>query len=531
MISQIFTKSSIFVKLFYGMKIFSAQQIYDADTHTIKKQHISSDELMERAAVQIFNWLHVRLQGAPVKIHICCGIGNNGGDGIAVARHLKDHGYAIEVHVVNYSNKRSDDFLKNLARLKERKIWPNYINDSKDFPVISDQDIVIDAIFGIGLNRDPDPWVVSLIKHLNTSKAFILSVDLPSGLFTDQGINNKEAVVNASYVLSFQTPKLVFFLPETGIFVHQWEVLDIGIDTEYLKETDTDFELIGVHEILPLYIPRAKFSHKGTYGHSLLIGGSYGKIGAVQLSAKACLTAGSGLVTALIPKCGYIPMQTALPEIMVLTTENDRFLSEIEFDFTPTVIGIGIGLGTSKEVQAAFSSFLNTNKIPLVIDADGLNILSLDKNLLHKMPAKTVLTPHPKELERLIGSWKDDFDKLIKAKKFSKKYDCILVLKGANTITIYQNKGFVNTTGNPGMATAGSGDVLTGIITGLIAQGYDPLNAAVFGVYLHGSAGDLAVENHGYQALTASVLIDTLGSAFLELFKRPETQQEESKES
>ena len=531
MISQIFTKSSIFIKLFCGMKIFSAQQIYEADAHTIKKQQIASDELMERAAIQIFNWLHLRLQGTPVKIHICCGIGNNGGDGIAVARHLKDHGYTIEVHVVNYSDKRSEDFLKNLARLKERKIWPNYINNSTDFPVISAEDIVIDAIFGIGLNRDPKPWVVAFIQHLNASKAFILSVDIPSGLFTDQGINNKEAVVQASYVLSFQTPKLVFFLPETGIFVPQWEVLNIGMDTEYLKETDADYDLISVHEILPMYRPRAKFSHKGTYGHSLIIGGSYGKIGAVQLSAKACLTAGSGLVTALVPKCGYIPMQTALPEIMLMTIENQVVLSEIEFDFTPSVIGIGIGLGTTKEVQASFSSFLNKNKIPLVIDADGLNILSLHKNLLDKMPAKTVLTPHPKELERLIGGWKDDFDKLKKAKEFSKKYNCILVLKGANTITIYQNKGFVNTTGNPGMATAGSGDVLTGIITGLIAQGYDPLNAAVFGVFVHGSSGDLAVENYGYQALTASVLIDTLGSAFLALFQRPENLQEERKES
>lgn len=512
------------------MKIFTTQQIYDADKLTIENQQIASHELMERAAIQIFNWLHLRLQGAPVKIHLFCGIGNNGGDGISLARHLKDHGYTIEVHVVNYSDKRSEDFLLNLSRLKERKIWPNYINSATVLPVINSQDIVIDAIFGIGLNRDPDAWIIALIKHLNASKAFVLSVDIPSGLFTDQGINKPEAVVNASYVLSFQTPKLVFFLPETGVFVKQWEVLDIGIDPEYLIKTESDFELIGKNEVLPIYIPREKFSHKGTYGHSLIIGGSYGKIGAVQLTSRACLAAGSGLVTALVPKCGYIPLQTALPEIMVLTSNSEELISDIDFNFTPTVIGIGIGLGTSKEVKKAFSSFLDTNSVPLVIDADGLNLLSETKSLLKKMPPKSVLTPHPKELERLIGTWKDDFEKLKKAKEFSAKYNCILVLKGANTITIYQNKGFINTTGNPGMATAGSGDVLTGIITGLIAQGYDPLKAAVFGVYLHGSAGDIALESYGYQALNASAIIDALGYAYIDLFKRPEaTEAEENK--
>jgi hydroxyethylthiazole kinase-like uncharacterized protein yjeF len=507
------------------MKIFSAQQIYDADKLTIEKQKIGSEELMERASIQIFNWLHIRLQGATVKIHIFCGIGNNGGDGIAVARHLKDHGYAIEVHVVNYSDKRSENFLLNLKRLKERKIWPNYILKDADLPVIAPQDILIDAIFGIGLNRNPDKWVVDLIQHINTSQAFVLSIDMPSGLYTDEGNSNRKGIIKANYVLSFQNPKLVFFLPESGVFIQHWEVLDIGIDAEYLANTPTDFELIGKSEVLPLYIPRGKFSHKGTFGHALLVGGSYGKMGSIQLSSRACLFSGSGMVTALVPKCGYVPMQTALPEITVLTSKNEEVISEIAYDFTPTVIGIGIGLGTSEEVQTAFSKFLQTNKVPLVIDADAINMLSINQELLTKLPPKTILTPHPKELQRLIGDWKDDFEKLKKAKAFSEKYDCILVIKGANTITIYKNKGYINTTGNPGMATAGSGDVLTGIITGLLAQGYGALNAAIFGIYLHGRAGDLALEFYGYQALTASAIIDALGSAYIDLFKSSENSE------
>ena len=508
------------------MKFFSAKQIYAADKFTIEKQQISSIDLMERAAIQIFNWLHVRMQGAQVKIHLFCGIGNNGGDGLALARHLKEHGYNIEVNVVNYSDKRSKDFLINLDRLKERKVWPNFLERDGEFTVIGPDDIIIDAIFGIGLNRSPDPWVARLIGHLNSSGAFILSIDIPSGLYMDKAIEDVNAVIKANHVLSFQVPKLVFFLPETGVFSNQWEILDIGLDQEYLKDTETEFEVIGKSEVLPMYKPREKFSHKGTYGHSLIIGGSYGKIGAVTLSAKACLTSGSGLVTAYVPRCGYVPIQTALPEVMVITDKNETAIGAITFDIKPTVIGLGVGLGMASETGDALSEFLETNKLPLVIDADGLNLLAKHKSFLKKLPTKTILTPHPKELERLIGTWKDDFDMLKKAKVFSKKYDVILTIKGAHTMTIYNNHGYVNSTGNPGMATAGSGDALTGIITGLIAQGYEPLQAAIFGVYLHGMAGDLAIEHTGYQALTTSKLIDNIGMAFVDLFKMPEPPQE-----
>lgn len=501
------------------MKIFTAQQIYEADKNTIVNQEITSDELMERAATQLFNWLHSRLQGAPVRIHLFCGIGNNGGDGMVLARHLQEHGYLISVHVVHYSEKRSHDFLLNLDRLKERKIWPNFIGPKEKLPKIDKQDIIVDAIFGIGLNRTPDDWVIKVIQHLNNSGAFILSVDIPSGLFVDKAPNNEDSIVRANHVLSFQAPKLIFFLPQTGVYSNHWETLDIGLDRDYLNSADNTYELIGKNEVLPWYKPREKFSHKGTYGHSLIIGGSYGKIGAVILASDACLNTGSGLVTAYIPTCGYIPMQTALPEAMVITDASEKMVSNIQFDVTPTVIGLGIGIGQDEITIGALREFLSVNKTPLVIDADALNIISKNKEFLKMIPAQTVLTPHPKELERLIGTWQDDFEKLEKAIAFSKHYDLILVIKGAHTITLYNGKGYINTTGNPGMATAGSGDVLTGMITGLIAQGYDSLRATVFAIYLHGRSGDLAVEQCGYQALTASEIIDFIGDAFLDLFK------------
>ncbi len=506
------------------MKIFAANQIYEADKFTIEKQQISSAVLMEKAATELFKWIHSRLQGAEVTIQLFCGIGNNGGDGIALARHLQEHGYAIQVHVVNYSDKRSKDFLLNLERLKDRKIWPEFINHDSGLPELSPNDIIVDAIFGIGLNRPPESWVGDLIKHINDSRAFVLAVDVPSGLPSDKAPWNKEHVVRASYVLSFQVPKLIFFLPETGIYQNQWELLDIGLDSEFLEKTATTYELIGKPEVLPMYRPRLKFSHKGTYGHAVIVGGSYGKIGAVQLAGNACLTVGSGLVTAFVPECGYHSLQTAIPEIMVITDEEDNTITKIDIPFKPSVVGIGMGMGTEEDTVKAFSALLKNIETPMVIDADGLNILAKHPKFMKDVPKQSVLTPHPKELERLIGEWEDDFDKLEKAKAFATKHDCILLIKGAHTITIYNTIGFVNTTGNPGMATAGSGDVLTGMITGLIAQGYSSLNAAVFGVYLHGLAGDMGVSHNGYEALKASGIIENIGKAYMELLRPPEIE-------
>lgn len=513
------------------MKIFTAKQIYAADQFTIEDQDITSDALMERASVQLFNWLHHRLQGAQVKINLFCGIGNNGGDGLALARHLSEHGYNFEVFVVNYSEKRSHDFLTNLERLKDRKIWPNFVNQDTELPSLGSDDIIIDAIFGIGLNRSPDQWVERLIQHLNDSNAFVVSVDVPSGLFLDQAVKNSKAVVKANYVLSFQFPKLIFFLPETGIFSNQWEILNIGLSQKYIEKTEASFELIGKNEVLKYYIPREKFSHKGTYGHALILGGSYGKIGAVSLASRACITSGSGLVSAYVPQCGYIPIQSSLPEVMVITDQGEKEITNISFNIEPNVIGVGIGLGTTKNTQEAFTEFLEITKCPMVIDADGLNILARNKSLLKKLPPKTILTPHPGELKRLLGNWENDFDKLQKAREFSKKYDCILVLKDAHTIVIYNEKGYINTTGNPGMATAGSGDVLTGVITSLIAQKYEPLIAAIFGVYLQGRAGDIAIENLGYQALTATAIINSIGPAYIDLFNVPPDVEKETNEN
>ncbi len=503
------------------MKVFEKKQIYAADKHTLTEQGIKSIDLMERAALALFNWLHQRMQGSPVVFHIFCGIGNNGGDGLALARHMIEHGYSVEVYIVNYSTYRSEDFLENLSRLKDRKVWPKMVDASFQMPAIHSEEVIIDAIFGIGLNRPPSDWVSKLIQNLNGLNTFILSIDIPSGLYMDEATADTSRVIKASMVLSFQFPKLVFFLPDTHQYCPRWEVLDIGLSTQYIANTQAAIQLIDKNTLLKNFRYRGKFSHKGSYGHSLIIGGSYGKIGAVLLAGRACIGSGSGLVTVYTPKCGYIPLQSAVPELMVLTDKGDKTVEAIDFQITPTVIGIGMGLGTSVTTVHAFAAFLDKSKTPLVIDADGLNILSENKDLLKKLAPETILTPHPGELRRLIGDWQSDFDKLDKARQFSKDYSCILVLKDAHTMVVRGDKTFINTTGNPGMATAGSGDVLTGIITSLVAQGYQPLNAAILGVYLHGNAGDLAAYQIGFEALTASSICDNLGKAFQELIRKP----------
>lgn len=504
------------------MKIYSADQIYKAITSTIENNKITSNELMEFAGTQIFDWFHSRMQGAQVPIHIYCGIGNNGGLGLVLGRQLLHHGYNVHVYVANFSDKRTKDFLINYDRIKEFKVWPQLLSSGVEFPEMHKDDIIVDAIFGIGLNRETSDWVKSLIKYINASEAYVVSLDVPSGLYPNHAPEDKEAVIESNYTLTGQAPKLSFFLPETGIYMQQWEAIDVGLDPAYFNTIEAEVELIDKPEALPLYIPREKYAHKGTYGHSLIVGGSYGKMGAVTLASSACLRTGAGLVTAYIPSIGHTILQTSLPEAMVICDESEKNITKIQYNIEPKAIGIGIGMGTDATTVKALKAFLKTNKTPLVIDADALNILATNKTLLKLVPKGSILTPHPKELERLLGEWTDDFDKLEKAKVFSKKYDVIVVIKGANTITVYNDNLYINNTGNPGMATAGSGDVLTGMLTGLISQEYDAINAAVFGVYLHGKSGDIALTGLGYQALTASDIVLNIGEAYLDLFVEPE---------
>lgn len=280
------------------------------------------------------------------------------------------------------------------------------------------------------------------------------------------------------------------------------------------------FIAVDQKEILKYYKTIAVDTHKGIQGHTLIIGGSYGKIGAVCLSSKSALKTGCGLVTAFVPKCGYEILQIAIPEVMVLTDVKKKCISNINFDFKPNAIGIGPGIGQNEATQKAFLKFLKSNKIPLVIDADALNILSNNKAWFLLLPSGSILTPHPKELERLIGEWDSEEEKFEKTISFSLQYKVIIVMKGAPTHIIDGETIYKNTTGNQALATAGSGDVLTGIISSLLAQSYDAIEAAVLGVYLHGLTADIAVPKTGFQSFIASDIINHIGEAFLSLVSK-----------
>jgi hydroxyethylthiazole kinase-like uncharacterized protein yjeF len=490
------------------MKIFDTKKIKEADKTTISAQQITSYELMERAATEAFLWIKKHFADKETTFHVFCGCGNNGGDGLVIARLLHNDHYPVKVDIVEAAGRPTPDFELALKRLLESGITDN---KGDNYPYEKGKLIYIDALFGIGLNRDLPEVVKTIIEKINRCEGYVISIDTPSGLFMDKPT---EIAVKSDYILTFQFPKLSFFLPGNCKFVNKIAVLDIGLDKEYIANTPTSFYYTDKKEIGARYRPVAPHAHKGMQGHALIIGGSYGKIGAVCLAAKAALKSGCGLVTAYLPKCGYEIMQTYFPEAMTVT-DGDTHIQKIGFDFEPRAIGIGPGMGQHLETQEAILNLLKLHDKPLVIDADALNILAQNKDWLQYLPENTILTPHPKELERLMGSWKDDFDKLSKMMAFSAEYKLVLVAKDAHTMIVNGDAVYINATGNAALATGGSGDCLTGIITGLLAQGYNTTDAAIFGVYLHGLTADVAIEETSIQAFTASDIVKYIGKAYI----------------
>jgi len=500
------------------MKILSAPQMYQLDKATMVNKPISSVDLMEYAATQCFHWIIDYLNGERPIIHIFSGSGNNGGDGLVIARKLLNAGFEVNAYFIKLGENSSEDFAINYDRLSDIKAEPIRLSDRKQFPKIKPDELIIDAIFGIGLSRAPDGFVKEVIQLINQSKSKVISIDVPSGLFTEETVSDKDSVIKASETLSFQNPKLAFFLPENRLYCGSWHILDIGLDKVELNSIATNFKMVDKNYIQSLYKKRNKFSHKGKFGHSMIIGGSFGKIGAVVLASRAALRAGSGLVSAYIPKCGYDILQSTNPEVMVEVDSEDH-LEFFNYKTKPTVIGIGMGLGTTEKTSNGFGKFLKENDLPLVIDADGINILSVHKEFFKLIPKNSILTPHPKEFERLVGKWKDDYEKLEKLIALSLEHKCIVILKGAHTAIAIDGEVYFNTTGNPALATAGSGDVLTGIITGLLAQNYTSHEASMLGVYLHGLTADIAISNsQSMESFIASDSIENLGAAFKDLY-------------
>lgn len=493
------------------MKILSAQQIREADQHTIKNKPIPSIELMENASRTCTEWFTDSFS-KDYSVGIVCGLGNNGGDGLAIGRMLLDQGYNVEVFAVKPKEKTSEDFATNEDRLKKLTDI-KYIKDENDLRDFN-HDIIIDGLFGSGLDRPVDHGIFQkAIQKINESNALKVAIDIASGLFADRS-SKESTAVKADYTISFQVPKLAFFIPENHEYVGEWHLVDIGLDRSFIDGLDSDYHVLEEEEISLIYRSRKKFTHKGNYGRCLLVAGSFGKIGAAVLAAQAALRTGAGLLTIHAPRCGYNILQISAPEAMVSPDEDEKqFSSQPDLE-KYDVIGIGPGLGTHELTLNAYAELLSLWKKPMVIDADGLNLIAKNHHLMDMVNEDSVLTPHPKEFERIAGETKDHFERLEKLKSLAVDHKVYILLKGYRTaIATPEGKVYFNMTGNPGMATGGTGDVLTGILTTLMAQ-YSPKEAILFGVWLHGLAGDKAAEQVGMDSLIASDVIDFLPEAY-----------------
>lgn len=504
----------------YPLKILTAAQIREADAYTIKNEPIASVDLMERASEALCKWILSNMSTADAFI-IFCGMGNNGGDGLALARMLAQKGKTVKVVVLAYFSKKSEDFIINEKRLQQcHSVDIHYLKENDVLPAIPAASVVIDAIFGSGLSKPVYGFTAAVIEHINKASATVLSVDVPSGLFCDSNKGNDGSVVAADVTLSFEFPKSAFLWPGYGRKAGQWHILPIGLHKDFVDKLPIKDFLLRTAFIKGFLKKRDKFSHKNTYGHALLVSGSYGKMGAAVLSSRACLRTGAGLLTAYVPQSGYSILQTTVPEAMLITDKHTNTVTDIPALSRYSAVGAGPGLGTEIETAKALHKLLTKTSQPLVLDADALNILASHRKLLELLPEATILTPHYKEFERLYDKkLNTDEERQEALVKFSKKNRCITVLKGAHTcIATPEGEKYYNASGNSGMATAGSGDVLTGIILSFLSQGYTPLQSALSAVYLHGLAADLAVaEKESQESLLAGDIIAFIGKAFKKL--------------
>lgn len=501
------------------MKLFTGKQIKEWDQFTIAHEPVSSPALMERSATTFVDWFDQSGMGVGIQINILCGNGNNGGDGLAIGRLLHERGYSIRIHILRLAKKDSEDFDINLAKcLALEKIQPEFIHNK--MPEWGQGNIIIDALLGTGVSKKVEGLAAKIIQSVNESNNYVVSVDMPSGL-PAEGIADGP-VIASDVVFTFMQPKLSFLLAENERFIKKWVVGDIGLHRDYQEHTDAGTELIDREMVSSLHKKRSTFGHKGSYGHILICGGHHGKTGAAILSAYAALRSGAGLVTACVPEGLQLVMHATVPEVMV--THPDQLLHAVIENpglQSFSAIGIGPGMGTGPEQAELLRHVIASATAPLVIDADALNIISEHQEWLPLLPENTVLTPHPGEFRRLFGSWANSMEMFDKQRITAQQYKIVIVLKGAYTrIATPEGKIYINSTGNPGMATAGSGDVLTGVITALLGQGYTPEISAILGVYLHGLAGDLALGEQSQESLCASDIIANLGRAFSSLHER-----------
>lgn len=503
------------------MKILSANAIRKVDAYTIEHEPVSDYDLMQRAAGALTEWLLERIPSG-THVVVLAGSGNNGGDALVVARLLMLSGFSVSTYCCHHQVTVSPTcIIAKEALLAIPDVDCKEVAGRDSFPRIESADWVIDGLFGSGLNRPLQGLAVDCVQLVNRSGATVVAIDVPSGLPTDGDfVVDPELCIHATYTLTFQLPKLSFLFAEHELLTGVWHVLDIGLNRVAIENAETSFHMITRDDAAVLLHQRAKFAHKGHFGHALMIGGSRGKIGAVVLASRACLHSGVGLLSVHLPQGGELVLHTAVPEAMVEADQHEKYVTHVEISGKHNAVGIGCGLGTHPQTAKALEDILTRAICPMVIDADALNLIATHPELKSLLSANTIVTPHPVEFDRLAGKSSSGVERLENARQWAVDHQCVVVLKGAYTAVINAlGEVWFNSTGNPGMATAGSGDALTGILLALLAQDYDPFDAARLGVYLHGLAGDLASSATSQEFLTAGVLIDFLGSAFKKMQK------------
>lgn len=494
------------------MKIFSAEQIRNWDNYTIAHEPIASIDLMEHAAGKCFQWIREHFS-AKKNFRIFCGPGNNGGDGLALSRMLHKEKISCAVFILNGKNK-SADFIANLEKVIAENIPHHFITAAENFPVIEKDDIVIDALFGTGLNMPLEGLSKALVLHINQSNT-IISIDMPSGLFADRS-SAENIVINATHTLSFQANKLAFMLPENETYLGEIHLLDIGLNEEYYQQTASNHFIIDEKMIASIYKPRKKTAHKYDAGNALIYAGSRDMMGAAILCGKACLRTGAGLATVHTEEMMQAIIQVAVPEAITVTTDDYEKLW-----YKKNAVGIGPGVEASSTNSDLLQKLISHYKGSLVIDATALKLLTLfPEQLIQRQEHPAILTPHTGEFEKLFGKTANDFERMQLASHKAMTLNCFIILKGYHTlIATPEGNIFFNTTGNPGMATAGSGDVLTGMLTSLLAQGYQEEDACLLGVHLHGLAGDIAAEKYSEEAMISGDIIECIGDAYKEIKK------------
>ncbi len=487
------------------MKIFPTSSIKQLDAYTIEHEPVSSIDLMERAAKALTEAI-ARRWNSDTPITLFAGPGNNGGDALAVARLLADRGYRPDVYLFNPHDKLSPDCAANRQRLEKTKhVSFNEISQQFVPPVLTEDHVVIDGLFGSGLSRPLSGGFAAVVKYINASPARVVSIDIPSGLMGEDNTYSTSApIIHAHLTLSLQLPKLAFLFAENEPYVGQWELLDIGLSRQGIDELDTHYELLESDDMPYLLKERPRFAHKGTFGRALLVAGSQGMAGASILSARACMRSGVGLLTVHVPRCNNSILQTAVPEAMTRLDPDDTcFTATIDTD-PYQAVGVGPGLGQSPVTTQALLALIDGCQVPMVVDADALNILGEHRSYISRLPKGSILTPHPKEMDRLVGHCQNSYERLSRARDLARTAQVNILLKGAYSAAISPDgRCWFNTTGNPGMATAGSGDVLTGIVLALLAQGYEAHTATRLAMFVHGMAGDLARKKHGTIGMTA----------------------------